>query len=51
MISDNLENIHRMAERGLRIAQSPPMESSYIDIFQYILDEFERVKEDLKHGK
>ena len=47
-MSDHLENMRRMAERGLKCAQSPPMESTYVDIFQYILDEHNRAKSDFE---
>ena len=47
-MSDYLENIRRMAERGLKMAQFPPMQSEYIDCFQHILDEYTRAKEQLK---
>lgn len=38
----SFDNVRRMAERGLKMAQSPPIDSSYVDIFQHILDEYER---------
>lgn len=44
MNNENLNNVRRMAERGLRMAQTPPMESGYIDVFQHILDELQRVE-------
>lgn len=54
-MSEELENARRMAERGLKMAQSPPMESNYIDIFQHIIDkcgearkEFKAISDDLE---
>ena len=43
-MSEQMENIRRMAERGLRRAQQPPMSSAFIDMFQHILDEYGRAK-------
>ena len=43
---EELENIRRMAERGLKAAQYPPMDAVYIDIFQHILDCYSRAVED-----
>lgn len=40
----DLNILRRIAERGLRIAQSPPQKSTYVDLFQHILDEIERLK-------
>jgi len=36
------DNVRRMAERGLMRAQQPPMQSAFIDMFQHILDEYDR---------
>ena len=36
------DNVRRMAERGLMRAQQPPAQSAFIDMFQHILDEYER---------
>lgn len=35
--------LRRIAERGMKVAQYPPMESTYIDLFQHLLDEIERL--------
>ena len=45
-MNEHIENMRRMAERGLKRAETPPMESSYIDIFQHILNEYELAKKD-----
>ena len=43
--------LQRIAERGLRRAQED-MDSEYVDIFQHMLDELERVElaKELEHG-
>ncbi len=33
-----LQNVRRILDRGIRMAQSPPRHSRYIDIFQHALD-------------
>jgi len=38
----SFDNVRRMAERGLMRAQKPPAQSAFIDMFQHILDEYER---------
>jgi len=38
----SFDNVRRMAERGLMRAQQPPAQSAFIDMFQHILDEYER---------
>jgi len=35
---EEIKNIRRMAERGLKIALSPTKQSEYVDIFQHIID-------------
>jgi len=48
-MSEELENARRMAERGLKMAQTPPMDSSYIDIFQHILDKIQEAKKEINN--
>jgi len=44
-LKDNeLENIRRMAERGLKMALASLPGTPYVDVFQYILDTIPRVK-------
>ena len=52
MMSEYLENVRRMAERGLRMALSSPSpkRSGYIDCFQHILDEYERAEIEIKNA-
>ena len=38
----SFDNVRRMAERGLMRAQQPPAKSAFVDMFQHILDEYER---------
>lgn len=40
--SEHLHNVRRTLERGLRIAQSPPMDGTYLDTFTHALDELKR---------
>jgi len=39
----DFSNLRRIAERGLRMAQDRADSHEYIDIFQHMLDEIERV--------
>ncbi len=40
------EILRRIAERGLRQAQDDPWQGyQYVDIFQHLLDEIERIEE------
>lgn len=39
----DIDIIRRIAERGLKVAQDRADSQEYIDIFQHILDELERV--------
>ena len=39
----DFSNLRRIAERGLRMAQDRADSQEYIDIFQHMLDEIERV--------
>jgi hypothetical protein len=48
VMDKEFENVRRMAERGLKLAQHYPPESNYIDIFQHIIDEYEREAEAIK---
>ncbi len=41
-MSEHLQNIRRMAERGLQRALQSPKQGSFVDMFQHILDEFTR---------
>ena len=42
-VSEQLEILRRISERGLNTAQINK-ESSYVDIFQHLLDEIQRTK-------
>ena len=42
--------IRRIAERGLKMAQDRADSQEYIDIFQHILDELERVDQRVPDG-
>lgn len=44
--SEHLQNVRRTLESGLRMAQHPPMESGYIDLFTHALDELRRARVD-----
>ncbi len=46
-MSEELKNIRRMAERGLKCAQTNPVDTPYIDIFQHIIDTCYRVEIEL----
>ena len=35
---EEIQNVRRTLERGLKMAQNPPIQDSYIDIFQHGLD-------------
>lgn len=43
---EQLENLRRAAERGKLMAHSFAGGSRFVDIFQHILDELERIKND-----
>ena len=40
--SEHLHNVRRTLERGLKVAQLPPMDGTYIDMFTHALDELKR---------
>lgn len=42
MIEEQIDILRRITERGLRVAQEE--NSKYIDVFQHLLDEIERLK-------
>ena len=41
---ERLEIIRRIAERGMKLAHQNPKNNEFIDIFQHLLDELERIK-------
>jgi len=48
--SGNLENIRRMAERGMSYAHYK-QDSKLVDIFQHILDNYELVKREINNDR
>jgi len=40
--NEHLHNVRRTLERGIRMAQHPPMDKAYVDIFTHALDELQR---------
>ena len=43
-VLEQLENLRRTAEAGLRLTQAEAQPSAFIDTFQHIIDEVERTK-------
>lgn len=46
----DIDILRRIAERGLKMAQDRADSQEYIDIFQHILDELERVDQKYPDG-
>ena len=43
-ILNQVDIIRRTADRGMKLAQHPPKEGVYIDIFQHLQDEIARLE-------